>query len=264
MCFFASQASFFAYRRHRQEITAKSTEPSSSELTTTSFPPLLATATATITNHLTSDELQHDIHQLLVVDVFEQKKNSSIFLLQLKEERVVLQATINDVVKGCRDVFGHTVGRIQAGVKYKLSESGIDPFTVPGLEEFFSTVNNPFSGLETSYLQEKFISEKLSYVVSPRKLLLIIIFTTLFLKLQEGLEIKVFRTQDIRGGRLLSMIHFIMCQFWKALNNSWNFPASEHISKEAFHQSKCFVMCLMAVLLKLIHFFKLIRMAWKL
>ena len=112
------------------------------------------------------EDLQHDIDHLLGTDSFEQRKKSSLFLLKLKEERVITQAAVNDVVKGCKEVFAHTVGRIKAGVKHRLSLSNIDPSEVSGLDDLFSSVNDPFSGLETAYLQDKFVAEELGYVVN--------------------------------------------------------------------------------------------------
>ena len=116
------------------------------------------------TNSIMTGELQHDVDQLLQNDLFEQRKKSSLYLLQIKEERMISQAAINDVVKGCQEVFEHTVGRIKAGVKHKLSCSGIDPMEVSGLDELFESVTDPFSGLETFYLQDNFVLKELGCI----------------------------------------------------------------------------------------------------
>lgn len=76
------------------------------------------------------------------------------------------QASINDIVKGSEEVFQHMVGRIRAGVKHRLSISGINPTEISGLDELFDSVSDPFYGLETSYLQEKFVMEELGCIVS--------------------------------------------------------------------------------------------------
>jgi hypothetical protein len=155
------------YRQHREEITNKQgSESASTHAHEQTFLSDTGFSTTSATAGPISDELQHDIHQLLGIDSFEQQKKSSLFLLQLKEERLVSQATINDVVKGCKAVFEHTLGRAKAGVKYKLSQSGIDPSDVHELEEVFSAVTDPFYGLETAHLQDKFIAENLGYIVS--------------------------------------------------------------------------------------------------
>ena len=76
------------------------------------------------------------------------------------------QASINDIVKGSEKVFQHMVGRIRAGVMHRLSNSGINPTEISDLDELFDSVSDPFYGLETSYLQEKFVMEELGCIVS--------------------------------------------------------------------------------------------------
>lgn len=71
---------------------------------------------------------------------------------------MLTQAAINDVVTGCREVFEHTVCRLRAGVGLKLSQSGIDSTDIE--------MSDPFVGLETAYLQDKFISQELECIVS--------------------------------------------------------------------------------------------------
>ena len=155
------------YRSHRA-LCIRTNVPATNTHVSTA---LEATARGSIlieTNSLITSDLQHDVDQLLQNDLFEQRKKSSLYLLQIKEERMISQAAINDVVKGCQEVFEHTVGRIKAGVKHKLSCSGIDPMEISGLDELFESVTDPFSGLETSYLQDKFVLEELGCIVSVK------------------------------------------------------------------------------------------------
>ena len=52
------------------------------------------------------------------------------------------------------------------GVKAKLAEVGMDSDTI-GLENVFEQDSmDPFRGLETCYLQEKYFREKLNLIVS--------------------------------------------------------------------------------------------------
>ena len=155
------------YRLHREAIITKSGMESESASTAEQSETVATDfcSTSAAAGQM-SEELQYDVHQLLGIDSLEQRRKSSLFLFQLKEERCVLQAAINDVVKGCKSVFEHTLCRVKAGVKHKLSQSGIDPSDVEGLEDIFSEVIDPFDGLETAYLQDKFISGNLSYIVS--------------------------------------------------------------------------------------------------
>ena len=76
------------YRQHREEITNKQgSESASTRAHEQTF--LSDTGFSSKSAGPISDELQHDIHQLLGIDSFEQQKKSSLFLLQLKEERLV-------------------------------------------------------------------------------------------------------------------------------------------------------------------------------
>lgn len=73
---------------------------------------------------------------------------------------MITQAAIQDVVSGCKEVFKHTVGHLKAATSHKLSESGIDASSINGLESVFEGAINPFAGVESQYLQEKFITQE--------------------------------------------------------------------------------------------------------
>lgn len=64
---------------------------------------------------------------------------------------------------GCRHVFSHTLERIHSGVRNNLAKLDMDDNL---FDEVFEDVVDPFTGLETKYLQEKYIAEKFNYVVS--------------------------------------------------------------------------------------------------
>ena len=142
--------------------------------------------------------LSHDVDKLLRRDANEQKKKSCLFLLQLKEERLLTQAALNDVVVGCKEVFEHTVGRLKAGVSQTLAQFGVDPSDVDGLESVFDEASDPFVGLETAYLQDKFISKELGSIVS-----LYIQYAcktnvhVLFMHIQEPVQIQVGPSQYV-------------------------------------------------------------------
>ena len=111
------------------------------------------------------ESLSHDINLLLHRGVHEQQKKSSLFLMQLKEERMLTQAAVNDIVSDFSEVFTHTVQHLKAGVSQKLVQFGIDLKDVDGLDGVFD-VSDPFSGLESAYLQDKFISKELNCILS--------------------------------------------------------------------------------------------------
>ena len=108
--------------------------------------------------------ISHDVDILLQRDEHERKK-SCLFLMHLKEERMISQAAIQDVVSGCQDVL-HTVGHLKAAVSHKLSECGLDASYIDGVASVFQDGNNPFAGVESQYLQETFIAQELGFIVS--------------------------------------------------------------------------------------------------
>ena len=107
----------------------------------------------------------HSLHQILQEDDVQQQKRSALFLLKLKEVKGLSQSAVNVVVSGCQELFQHSVGRIQAGVGERLSMQGIDSSEIPDLDDFFSAVVDPFSGLHTTYLQDKFYRDHLNSIV---------------------------------------------------------------------------------------------------
>lgn len=112
------------------------------------------------------ESMSFDVNELLHRDGYEQKKRSCLFLLKLKEERMLTQAALNDVVAGSREVFQHTVCRLKAGVNHAFAQHGIDLTCVEEVDGVFDEASDPFSGLETAYLQEKFIAQELGCIVS--------------------------------------------------------------------------------------------------
>ena len=56
--------------------------------------------------------LQQCVDQLLGVDAEVQKK-SALFLFGLKEKRCLSQTAVNDIVTACKDLFKHSVSRVQ-------------------------------------------------------------------------------------------------------------------------------------------------------
>ena len=95
-------------------------------------------------------------------DVEAQRRASALFLLKLKEKRHLTQAAIDDVVEGSRLLFSQTAQRIRAGINEELAQKGVEMDVTP----VFENLVDPFNGLETQYLQEKYFIEKFGLIVS--------------------------------------------------------------------------------------------------
>ena len=68
------------------------------------------------------------------------------------------ESAVNFVIGEVQQVFGHTIGRVKAGVNECLSKSSLDveESLTEDLEGLFSKVKDPFRGLHTTFLQESF------------------------------------------------------------------------------------------------------------
>lgn len=115
---------------------------------------------------LDGTQLQHTVDQLLATDQVTQQKKSALYVLNLKDIRCLSDSSVNYVLKQTQEMFQHSIGRIRAGVNERLSRNGIDPEGIPDLSNFFDSVEQPFQGLHTSFLQEKFYQQHLGCIVS--------------------------------------------------------------------------------------------------
>ena len=99
-------------------------------------------------------------------DVEEVRRSSALFILKLKEQRRISQVAIDDIVEGCKGLFTQTIDRVQAGVCAKLAEVGMDPDSIESLNDLFMSITDPFEGIETCHLQEKYFRETFGLIVS--------------------------------------------------------------------------------------------------
>ena len=109
--------------------------------------------------------VEADLDLLLGNDKDTQQRASALFLLKLKEHRRISQVALDDIVEEWGDLFSHTVKRLSARVREKLSSTGIDVEDIDGLDRVFEDIPHPFEGLKTRFLQEKYYRESLGLVV---------------------------------------------------------------------------------------------------
>ncbi|ORU90786.1 MAG: hypothetical protein A6F71_07495 [Cycloclasticus sp. symbiont of Poecilosclerida sp. M] len=97
-----------------------------------------------------------DLDYLLDFDAEKLQHSSALYLLKLKEQRCVSQVAIDDIVEGSRVLFLQLIDRVKAGMRAKLAEAGLD-YENFGLAGVFKNMVDPFDGIHTSYLQEKYL-----------------------------------------------------------------------------------------------------------
>lgn len=105
-----------------------------------------------------------DFQRLMGTDVESQRRSSALFLLKLKEKRRLTQTAIDDVVEGARLLFSQTAQRIRAGINEELAKNAVEI----DISSIFTNLVDPFHGLETQFLQEKYFTERFGVIVSKK------------------------------------------------------------------------------------------------
>ena len=96
----------------------------------------------------------------------EQQLAAAKFLLGLKENKHISQTAIDDVVSGCGILISGMVNSLKVIVQRKLLEAGVAYAVIEDINDAVSELPDPFSGLQTAYLQNKFYKDHFHYVVS--------------------------------------------------------------------------------------------------
>ncbi len=92
---------------------------------------------------------------------FQYLKQMAIFLLKTKEVRKVSQVALEGLIADFTSMLQLTISQIKCEVSTVLKDNGVSLSTFEGLESIFhnSLRNQPFYGLESKFLQEKFYRE---------------------------------------------------------------------------------------------------------
>lgn len=96
------------------------------------------------------------------------KKNAAMYILKLREGRRLTQTAVDGVLKDTTVFLQNTVEDMQASVMRTLNSfSSITDDEKSQVEAIFTDNKrwNPFQGLESHYLQERYYQENFNYVV---------------------------------------------------------------------------------------------------
>ena len=96
------------------------------------------------------------------------RRYSAEFLLKLMEGRKLTNVAIGVVIDGCRTLCSRTPEQVTIKIKdVLLNSAGIDLAIInEELDTLSGSIPDPFAGLETTYLQEKYFREHFTYIVS--------------------------------------------------------------------------------------------------
>ena len=147
------------YRKHREHLD------------------IATVSSATVTS--LSDSLLHDTEyepeagnlydtDLVSTSITRHKKQMALFILKLKEVRKVSQTAIDGLVCDFTLIIQQIISQLQNDVSICLQDNGLNFSNINGLLEVFSDPFklNPFTQLESKFLQEKFYKEHLDLLVS--------------------------------------------------------------------------------------------------
>ena len=100
--------------------------------------------------------------------IFDLKRATALFLLKVQEIQKVSQVALDDMVTEFSSLCSTELTKLQTKVFSCLRHSGVDPEEICGLKDTFSkcTFNDPFHGLTSTYLRNKYYEENLGLVVS--------------------------------------------------------------------------------------------------
>lgn len=88
------------------------------------------------------------------------QRSCALYLLTLKEKYKLTQTAVDFVVGQTKDTIQNIIDRLHQSVREQIS--GEDQ---SNLDSIFESASNPFSGLETQYLQSKYFEKNLGLVV---------------------------------------------------------------------------------------------------
>lgn len=110
-------------------------------------------------------KLHRNLQRILKKRILElYRRKIAAFLLRLSEEKRVPQAAIDDIVRTCRKIYQQTTTLALQKVSDTLQKKGItasEEITVS-----LTSVPDPFKGIDSAYLLDKFCRDNFNFVVS--------------------------------------------------------------------------------------------------
>ena len=96
----------------------------------------------------------------------EKSRSAAKLLLNLREGHQVSQVAIKDFIGGCRSLYSEVFNDLSIRTRDILTSNGVTVDSIPELNEVLGIPPDPFVGIDTDYLYEKFCREHLGYLVT--------------------------------------------------------------------------------------------------
>lgn len=100
--------------------------------------------------------------------IVDTKQATALFLLKAQEIMKISQVALDDLITEFSSLCSTELSSLQTKVFSCLRRGGVDPQNVDGLQDTFlkCTLTDPFHGLTSTYLRNKYYEENLGLVVS--------------------------------------------------------------------------------------------------
>lgn len=94
------------------------------------------------------------------------KRSAALFLLKVREVKRLPQDTIDTLIEDSKYLFGMVLQDHSDMTRKLLEAGGVDVSAIPGMAPHLDNPPNPFQGLETEHLQNKYFLNNLGLLVS--------------------------------------------------------------------------------------------------
>ena len=94
--------------------------------------------------------------------------NAISCIQSLSHHHILVQAALNGILDGIQSIFGSTLTKIKSEITTTLHDAGFSLSTDQQqlMDKVINNAADPFEGIGTRYLQDKYIQEHLDYLVS--------------------------------------------------------------------------------------------------
>ena len=161
-----SAFSSHVYRSHRAALGLLTEDPSDKESPSSSQQEVIVADNEMDCGDAVYSNWEEIYNPVLLHSEPEQQLAAAKFLLGLKENKHISQTAIDDVVSGCGILISGMVNSLKVIVQRKLVDAGVANAVIEDINDAISELPDPFSGLQTAYLQNKFYKDHFHYVVS--------------------------------------------------------------------------------------------------
>jgi hypothetical protein len=97
--------------------------------------------------------------------------DGALFVAKLRSNPKIPLSAINDIIQNCRDLISPAMCALKNEIKLLMQDKKVSEFSGDNLVEVLNVIGNPFSGLESTWKQNKYF-EKKGVFIAPHTFLI--------------------------------------------------------------------------------------------